>query len=34
MLRYEDFFFILCGLQSRAAYIFYSFTLSKRIDDA
>jgi len=28
------FFVISCGLQSRAAYIFYFFTLSKGLDDA
>jgi len=28
------FLIISCGLQSRAAYIFYFFTLAKGIDDA
>jgi len=31
---YKVFFIISCSLQSRAAYIFYFFTLSKGIIDA
>ena len=31
---YKVYFIISCGLQSRAAYIFYSFTLSQDINDA